>query len=141
MIKVDLNPPPRVLGQFAYIAVLGMPLLGFAVLRIAGAFRWDHPVFLALVGLGVAQVLLYLVGVRVLTKVLYLLLSVLAAPIGFVLSHVMMAVIYYLVMTPIGLVFRVIGRDAIGRRIDPALPTYWHDRGEPRPPASYFKLY
>ncbi|MCB9884410.1 MAG: hypothetical protein H6838_02905 [Planctomycetes bacterium] len=141
MIKVDLNPSARMLGQFAYVAVVGLPLLGGLILRMAGAFAWDHPVLLACAAVGVAQLVLFLVGVRVVTKGLYLLLTVLAAPIGFVLSHVMMATIYYLVMTPIGLFFRLIGRDAIGRKIDPSLPTYWHDRGRPRPASSYFKLY
>ncbi len=141
MIKVDLNPSARMLGQFAYVAVVGLPLLGGLILRMCGAFAWGSPVFLTFVGVGVAQLLLFLVGVRVVTKLLYLLLTVLAAPIGFVLSHVLMATIYYLVMTPIGLFFRLVGRDAIGRKIDAKLPTYWHDRGRPRPASSYFKLY
>ncbi len=45
-------------------------------------------------------------------------LTLIAAPIGFVISHVFLAVIYYLVITPIGLIFRLTGRDAIGRKID-----------------------
>ena len=56
-------------------------------------------------------------------------------------DHVLMASIYYLLITPFALVFRLIGRDVIGRRIDRTLPTYWRDRGAPRPASSYFKLY
>jgi hypothetical protein len=58
-----------------------------------------------------------------------------------VLSQVLMAVIFYLVFTPIGLCFRLAGRDAMGRKFDPKKTSYWHDRGPARSPASYFKLY
>ena len=66
---------------------------------------------------------------------------IVALPIGFVLSHVIMAIIFYLVITPIGLVFRLMGRDVLGRRMDRQRRTFWHERGPQRSPASYFKLY
>ncbi len=46
-------------------------------------------------------------------------------PIGWVISHLIMAAIYYLVMTPIGLLIRAMGREPFQRRADPSLPTYW----------------
>ena len=141
MIKINLNPPERVLGHFAWIAIPGLPLVVGAVLRIAGVFAWGHPALLAAGGVAVAQLALYLAGVRFATKAVYVLLSLIAMPIGFVLSHVLMAVIYYLVMTPIGLFFRLVGRDVLGRKLEPNKASYWHDRGEPRSASNYFKLY
>jgi hypothetical protein len=141
MIKIDFAPDPRILRQFAYVAVVGLPLLTGLVLRMFGAFAWTHPAFLVAGGLGILQLGVFAAGVTSLTRWLFVGLSLVALPIGFVISQVLMAVIYYLVMTPIGLVFRLIGRDVLGRKIDRQRASYWHDRGPQRAPSSYFKLY
>ena len=142
MFKLDLDPPKRQLQQFAFIAVVGLPLIALVVLRFCGlGWAFGHPAVLIALGVGVLQLVLFLAGFRPLTRAVYVVLMIVALPIGFVLSHVLMAVIFYLVMTPIGLVFRLIGRDAMGRKRDPKARSYWHDRGPARSPASYFKLY
>jgi len=46
-------------------------------------------------------------------------------PIGWVVSHVLLLVSYYLVITPIGLIMRAFGHDAMHRTVDPDAPTYW----------------
>lgn len=141
MIKLQFRPEPRVLRQFAFLALIGLPAIAWLVLRLCGAFTWTHPAILSAAGVAVLQLGLFLASIDVLTRALFVVIMVVAAPIGFVISHVFLAAIYYLVITPIGLVFRLIGRDAIGRRIDRNAATYWHDRGQPRPASSYFKLY
>lgn len=141
MIKLDLNPAPHIIKQFAWFAVIGMGLLGFAALKFTVGFAWDHPVFLTAIGIGVVQLLLFLAGVSIMSRALFVVLSVAFVPIGFVLSHVMLAAIYYLVLTPIALVFRLIGRDVIGKKLDKNAKSYWHERSGDRPAASYFKLY
>ena len=141
MIKLDLKPAERTVRQFAWIAVLGLPMLAWIVLRLFSTFEWTHPAFLAVAAVGVSQLGLYLIGVRVVTRALFLGLSIVAMPIGLVISTVLIAAVYYLVLTPIGLVFRLIGRDMIGKRLDPEAKSYWHERAGERPASSYFKLY
>ncbi len=60
-------------------------------------------------------------------------------PVGFVVSHLLLAGIYFLVVTPIGLLLRLSGKDPLQRRFDPKRPTYWTDRDSPRSPESYFR--
>lgn len=142
MIKLDLNPPHAQLKQFAFIAVIGLPLIAVIVLKFSGyGWAFSHPAVLVTLGVGVLQLAAFLAGFKPLTRVIYIVLMTIALPIGFVLSHVLMAAIFYLLITPIGLVFRLIGRDAMGRKPDPNAQSYWHDRGPPRSPANYFKLY
>jgi hypothetical protein len=148
-MKLMLQPDRRQLRQFAWVSLFFFPGLGaFLAWKYGLPMEWVY----ALVGLGLVVALVELVLAEALGSVgtlleklipraFFQLLTLLAFPIGFVLSHVLMALIYYLVMTPIGLIFRLIGRDAMGRKPDPKLVTYWHDRGAPRSPASYFKLY
>ena len=42
--------------------------------------------------------------------------------------------------TPIGLAFRVMGRDRLERRLDRQAQTYWKDRDTNGPPPDYFSL-
>ena len=147
MIKLNLAPERRILGQFAWLAAFALPVFAALFTRADARlwqvweWHWSSPAVLWLGAVGTAQLAAFLAGVRHLTLVLYVVLMVVAWPIGFVISHVFLAVVYYLVMTPIGLVFRLLGRDAIGRSIDRGAKSYWHDRGAPRPAESYFKLY
>ena len=142
MIKLDLNPAHDKLKQFAFVAFFGLPLIAAIVLRFSGyGWAWTHDAVLIMLGVGALQLVLFLAGFRPLTRWIYIVLMILALPIGFVLSHVLLAAIFYLVMTPIGLAFRLVGRDAMGRRPNPGQQSYWHVRDGVRPPASYFKLY
>ena len=147
MIKLNFKPEERVLRQFAWIAAIAGPLLvammtrGEARWYAAWAWHWTSTPVLVTAGIGVAQLLLFLAGIRKPTHWLYVVLMVVVYPLGFVLSHVLIALIYYVVVTPIALVFRAMGRDILGKQLDPRAKTYWRDRGEPRPASSYFKLY
>ena len=148
-MKLDLQPDRRLLRQFAWASLIMFPLIaGFL------SWKWNLPLtwVLVLCGIGVAVALVELVLVealgafgtlleKLIPRTVYQLLTFVAFPIGFVLSQVLMATIFYLVFTPIGLFFRLVGRDAMGRKKDPSKKSFWHDRGPARSPASYFKLY
>ena len=56
---------------------------------------------------------------------LYCGLMALSVPIGFVVSHLMMALLFYGILTPIGFVFRLIGRDPMTRKFDQRAMSYW----------------
>lgn len=64
-------------------------------------------------------------------------LMLLALPIGWVISHAALAIAYYLVLTPLGLIFRLMGRDAMQRTLDREATTYW----EPHNPNQGLKRY
>ena len=146
-MKLNLKPDSRMLAQFAWTAFVAFPLLAALFTRgdarwyQVWAWQWSHPVVLAMLALGTVQLVLFLAGATALTRALFVVLTVVAYPIGFVLSHVLLGTIFYLVVTPIGLAFRLLGRDTMPRRPDGKLATYWRERGPQRPPADYFKLY
>ncbi len=52
-------------------------------------------------------------------RAVYCVFMVLAFPIGWVMSHVIFAIVFYLVFTPVGVLFRLRGRDSMQRRFDP----------------------
>lgn len=68
---------------------------------------------------------------------LYVGLMAVGLPVGFLLSYLVMGVVFFGVVTPIGLVFRAIGRDALARKLDRDAATYW----TPRRPVTDFGRY
>jgi hypothetical protein len=49
------------------------------------------------------------------------------------ISPVVMALLYYTTVTPVGLLLRLLGKDVLRLRIDRASPTYWIERQPPGP--------
>jgi len=137
MIKLDLNPPADQLRQFGWISLLGFPAVGGALVLIQGL---PLTVLWVLAGVGVVVFLLSRINVQ-LVRPVFVTLMLVALPIGFVLSFVLMGLVYFGLFTPVGLLFRLTGRDTMHKHPDPKAQSYWHERGAPRPPASYYKLY
>ena len=66
----------------------------------------------------------------------------LAIIIGFVMSRVILAVLFFLVITPTALLLRMIGKDILDQRLEPDRQSYWNARDmEPKPAESYENQY
>jgi hypothetical protein len=44
---------------------------------------------------------------------------------GFVMTRVILTLVFFLAITPTGLVFRLLGKDLLQKKIDPKADTYW----------------
>jgi len=145
LVDLNLRPSVRTLRQFGWIALAGFGLLalcawnGWLIFR-HGLGDWRTPVTLGLVALGALSALFSLVFPRA-NAPLYVGLSLVAFPIGFVLSYVIMATLFYVVIAPVGFVMRGFGLDPMDRRFLPHATTYWVDARPPRAKADYFKQY
>jgi hypothetical protein len=69
----------------------------------------------------------------------FALLTAVTLPIGWVMSRVILAVLFYGVFTPVAIFFRLIGRDILGRRPAPNCTTYWTPKPAPSDVQSYFR--
>ena len=72
---------------------------------------------------------------------LFVVLSLVAFPIGWALSHVVLALFFYGVLTPVGLLFRLLGRDPLDRAFDPERKSYWVDLAEVTDKRDYFRQF
>jgi len=135
LIRLNRNPGGRQLVVFAvaWLAVLG--LLGWR-----SWLRGRHPAAEAIWALAAAVPLAGLLSPRLLRWV-YVALSYATYPIGYAVSRVVLALVYYLALTPIGLTMRLFGHDPLLRRFDPAARSYWTARGGAKPAESYFQQY
>jgi hypothetical protein len=133
MITPEWRPDEKRLRQFAVISLFGFGAMAFAVWRTHGA-TWPAGL-LALFGAVVcAAGLVRPTSVRP----VYVGLMAVTLPIGWVVSGLLLRAVFYLVVTPVGLVFRAIGRDALQLE-QPKTSSYWIDHDEPDDPAGYFR--
>ncbi len=64
-----------------------------------------------------------------------------AVPIGWSISRAILALVYYGVLTPIGLVMRLFGHDPMRRRTQPDAGSYWIEHEQVTDPRRYFKQF
>jgi len=131
--EITFAPPPRLLRQFA-----GLWLLIFAGLAVVQGIE-EHPV--AAVVLGGVALLVGLPGLvkPALVRPIYAGATVLTFPIGWIVSKLVLACLYFGLFTPVGLMFRLIGRDVLGRRPRLGAETYWAPKSMPTEPNQYFR--
>lgn len=46
--------------------------------------------------------------------------------IGFFVSRIILTILFYVVLTPIGIVIKLLGKDILDERIDKEKESYWH---------------
>lgn len=64
-----------------------------------------------------------------------------ALPIGWTVSATLMGIVFFLVITPIGLIMRALGKDPMFRRPDPAAATYWIPHRQETDRKRYFRQF
>jgi ABC-type uncharacterized transport system permease subunit len=62
-------------------------------------------------------------------------------PLGWAVSCVVALVVYYLVVTPVGLALRLAGRDPLRRRSGGDAPSFWVERDPTPEPERYFRQF
>jgi len=121
LMQIEWHPNQKQLRMFG---VAGLAALSLAAVVFHLAWRVALPWALGLFALGVAIFLCSRLLLNA-TRVLYLVLTVAGSPVGLAFSFLLLAAFYFLVLTPVALLFRLTRRDALCRRFDPAAASYW----------------
>ena len=113
-------------------------VVGGVFLGIAAFLAWRNGWVLTTVGtvlaaVGTPLVLLGLVAPGLLRRV-HRVWMTFALVLGFVMTKVILTVVYFLVFTPVALVLRLLGKRLIDPGPDPAMETYWKRRPASDPP-------
>jgi hypothetical protein len=145
LVEINFNPDTKTLRQFGVIAFVGFGILAALAYYEKLIFSFGlgdarMPVVMIFVALGSIALLFSLVAPRA-NRFLYVGLTLLAFPIGFVLSYVIMGTLFFLIIGPIALIFRLFGKDPMHRGYDPSAATYWCAARPPRDKESYFHQY
>ena len=143
MLEIDWRPDDRTLRQFGLIALVGFGFLAalawFELLIFSFGLGEARPVVAgAFAGLAGVSALFSAIAPRA-NLPIYLGLTVLSYPIGFVLSYLIMGFLFFVMITPVGLFFRLMGHDRLHRRFEPEAETYWVSPRPRRGKESYFR--
>ena len=145
LVEINFNPDIKTLRQFGVIAFVGFGILAALAYYQKLIFSFGlgearMPIVAAFAALGSIALLFSLVAPKA-NRILYVGLTLLAFPIGFVLSYVIMGTLFFLIIGPIAVVMRLLRRDSMHRSYEPSAPTYWSDAHPPRDKESYFHQY
>jgi hypothetical protein len=133
---IPFDPPRRTLRQFA-----GLWLVFFGGMALWQGLARGH-VSQALVFALIAVTIGPLGLVRPeWMRWVYVGWMVLAFPIGWTVSQVMLTVMFFGLFTPIGLIFRLIGRDPLHRVRSTERNSYWTPKPAPADLRRYFKQF
>jgi hypothetical protein len=133
LLRINHHPSRRQLLVFAVAWLVFFALVGAATWA-----KGRHPAAIVFWAVAGAIPLAGIASARFLRYV-FLGMSYATYPIGFVVSHVVLAILYYGVLTPIGWLMKLGGYNPLARRFDRRAPTYWRPRGAPKTPGTYFR--
>jgi hypothetical protein len=136
IVELDRKPTAADLRWFGAVVAAFFGILGaVAWLRFG---RADVGQILGAAGGGLASVY-YLV--RPLRVPMWQGWTRLFFPLGWTVSHLALAVLYFLVVTPIALGMRLVRHDPLARTLDRNAATYWIEHRTGRDPARYLRQY
>lgn len=132
---LPLKPTPRMLRQFS-----GAWLVAFAGLASHRAWLRHDPGVALVLG---AVALLGLIGFArpALMRWPFIAATVITFPIGWVISQLVLLLMFLLVITPVGLFMRLRGRDILQLKRPPGNVSLWKRRPERTEPGRYLKQF
>jgi len=137
LFELEFRPADRQLKSFGLFWLPGFLLLAALVAWL----RFDQQrLALVLVPIALVSILVSLAKPRLLQP-LFVILAIVTFPIGIVVSHLLIATVYYLCITPIGLLLRLRGRDALKRRFPAGQESYWIERKAVEDQGRYFRQF
>lgn len=142
LVEMNWQPTERQLRQFGWMALVGLPLAGWLFAGKPWPLSTATMLQISVIAvLGVAgAVCAMLAEARPnLLRTPFIALTLVALPIGMVVSELILAVIYFAVFAPVALLFKLTGRDALDRQLDRTSVTYWRPKAQPKGVESYFR--
>ncbi len=132
--KLKIDSSPEAVRKTGKAFLIGFSIIG-AVLLVAnsGWFRFDfaHGVqsvgWRWFVGLGVGLFVLSRVAYPVM-KPIHIGWMALAFALGWFNTRLLLGIFFYLILTPLGVLMRLFGRDLIDQKIDRQAKSYWKKR-------------
>jgi hypothetical protein len=134
--EIPFTPTTKALRQFA--AAFLVFFLAFGVYQYLARER--HDLGMALGALAVVVGLLGLVKPSAI-RWLFVGWMMLAFPIGWVISQFMLVLMFYGIITPVAVFFRIRRRDLLCRKPVPERASYWTPKQTPQDVRSYFRQY
>lgn len=135
ILTINKNPSQRDIRQFAFVFFVGFAL-------IAGIVAWRGRIPLAwgmFLSAGVIAALS--IAIPLLGKWFFRVWMTIAFVLGSFWSRIILALIFYALITPIALFFRLIRRDALHLKLKKNATSYWVEHPQHFPKTYYDRLF
>ncbi len=133
---ISFGPSSRTLRQFAAIGAI---FFGGLTIWQAG-FRSHLTAGIVFAIAGAVIGLFGLIRPKAL-RWIYVGWMVAVFPIGWLLSRVMLAIMFFGIFTIVATIFRLLGRDALNRQAQPLASTYWKPKPSANEMGDYFRQF
>ena len=117
----NIKSTKKELREFGLTIGIILVILGFIAL-------WrNKDIYSYFLSVGVAFVILGITFYKVLLPLqkIWMGFSII---IGFFVSRIVLTILFYLVLTPIGIIVKIFGKDILDERIDRKKESYWHEK-------------
>lgn len=140
LVNIDWNPSPTYLRWFAVLMAILLAIVAEWIESLGPPKANTQLLAFITFDLAVAVGLFGLLWPPLVNPI-YRAWMVAAFPVGWLISHVLLAAVFYLVLTPIGLLLRAFGHYPLQRKFDRQAETYWIARRRDAPPRRYFRQF
>lgn len=133
--EINKNPSAKELVKFGATFLIGMGVIGL----VYQFYFHKEPIAH---GLWIAGGVVFLLSlIPPIGRLLYIFWMGLGITMGLITSPIILVVVFLLLITPVGLFFKLIGRDPMKRKLEPSAASYWEEYKENEDPATYVKQY
>ena len=140
--EVNWNPDSAERRKFARSLIIGFPCIAVVLLLAGwlktGTLRLQPPLMVGGIGFAIGLLLLVLPQIA---RPFYVLWYGFACAIGLVVGNILLAVVFYILITVVGIAMRVFGKGSIGKRLDKKATTYWKDARPATDPQRYYRQF
>ncbi len=140
--EVNWNPGPQERRKFALSLIIGLPCVAL-VLLLLGWLRgkgWHLPLAAVVGGGGLAVGLLLLVLPQI-ARPFYVAWYFVACCIGTLVGNLALGIVFFVLVTGLGLLMRAFGRRPIRKTFDKRTATYWQDAERVDDPKRYYRQF
>ncbi len=136
MIDLNLNPSRKDLRWFAVLQLAFFSLIAALAYRKGASATTMVAIIAASALVGVAGLIW-----TPLLRWIYVGWMIAVYPIGWVVSYVILSVIYFGVFTPLGILVHLVSGDSMHCKFDKAAKTYWIRRAPDQTVQRYFRQF
>lgn len=138
LVQLNWKPNAKELRSFGAIFLVGFVIIG--LVKYFSPFEWlisrNQNVGLTFIIIGLVVGAIGLTGTKLALPLYWIWLSI-AFVMGNIVSRILIAGIYYLVVTPVGWLAWLVGRDKLQLRKKKNKQTYWVKTSLPKEPRKY----
>lgn len=136
MIRINTNLPTGQLRLFGGLLTAVLALVGWLLLDKTGSVAAAGLLWCCAAGAAAAAG--FVPGAL---RPVYIGLSYAVLPVGILVSFLILALIFCFLLTPMALILKLCGRDAMARKFEPDSPSYWCRRQIKKGKERYLRQY